>query len=185
MPANNTITVNLLQQEGSINSPFNRIMMWITTYGRYIMITTELIVLIAFASRFSLDRKLSDLKENIMEKQEILEANKELEQEIRDVQNKISLTKTFIQNQSQPVDTVVLMQMLMPQGTHLSNLVINEDKVTSNVIADTSDSFSKFMTNFSTTKTLAETEISKVEKGTEGIQFSLSAKLKRTPPAAK
>ena len=60
-------TINLLGQDTSANSPWNRIMDWISTYGRYIMITTELIVLIAFASRFSLDRKLTDLKEDAMQ----------------------------------------------------------------------------------------------------------------------
>ncbi len=176
MPANRT-TINLLSQEGSANSPWNRIMNWITTYGRYIMITTELIVLAAFASRFSLDRKLTDLKENIMEKQEILEVNSGLEKEIRDAQEKIGSIKLLLNQQPIPVDTLLLVHTLLPTGTYLDTLSIDKDKIVTNVTADSSDSFAKLLANFSVTKKLREVEIGKVAKKTAGIQFTLTAKI--------
>lgn len=178
MPADR-IAINLLDQAGAANSPFTRIMNWITSYGRYIMITTELIVLIAFASRFSLDRKLSDLKENIMEKQEILEANVDLEQEIRQTQEKISDIKRLILIQSAPIDTLLTIHTLMPVGTHLENLVIDKDKVTTNVIAASSDSFSKFLVNFSSSKKLTGVEIGKIGKKPSGIEFTVTAKARQ------
>ena len=87
MPA--TISINLLGQEDLSHTPGGRMVQWAMTYGRYIMILTEIVVLGAFVSRFSLDRKLTDLKEEITQKQAIIEANSELEQNIRTLQNQL------------------------------------------------------------------------------------------------
>ncbi len=74
MPAQ-PVSVNLLDQPEFTSSSIARLINWTITYGRYIMIGTEVIVLVAFISRFSLDRKLTDLREEIAQKQIILEAN--------------------------------------------------------------------------------------------------------------
>ncbi len=184
MPAN-AISINLLDQGNSANSPWNRIIVWITTYGRYIMITTELIVLLAFASRFSLDRKLSDLKENISQKQEILEVNMDLEQDIRAVQTKIGTVKSLMQGQSAPVDTLVLVQTLMPAGSYLETLTIEKDKLTANITTDNSETFSSVLANFSASRNLTAVEIGKVGKQPEGIEFVLSARISPARPGAK
>ena len=62
MPARK-ITINLLGERKVGETPVERLLLWITTYGRYIMIGTEIVVLLAFISRFSLDRKITDLRE--------------------------------------------------------------------------------------------------------------------------
>ena len=74
MPETPNSNINLLKNS-SDQSPLDRITDWALTYGRYIMIGTEIVVLLAFISRFSLDRKLTDLKEEIGQKQQILLAN--------------------------------------------------------------------------------------------------------------
>src|SRR3989344_3425468 len=77
MPATkfSRIDINLIGEGDFSRTPIGRIVTWATTYGRYIMILTEIIVLLAFISRFSLDRKLTDLKEEITQKQAIIETN--------------------------------------------------------------------------------------------------------------
>jgi Tfp pilus assembly protein PilN len=178
MPAN-SVTINLLAEDQNTNSPWNRIMIWITSYGRYIMISTELVVLIAFTSRFSLDRKLTDLKENIMEKQEILEVNKELEQEIRGVQEKISAIKLLMREQPVPVETLIVVHTLLPAGAYLDTLSIDTTKLSTNVTADSAGSFTRFLANFSSANTLTGVEIGKVGKRPSGIQFTLTANIKQ------
>lgn len=150
-------------------------MIWITTYGRYIMITTELIVLMAFASRFSLDRKLSDLKESITQKQEILEVNVDLEQEIRAAQDKLTAIKLLLRDQSIPLDTLLEIHTLLPMGTYLDTLTIDKAKISTNVTADSSESFTRFLNNFSSTTKLTGVEVGKIGKKSSGIQFSLNA----------
>ena len=67
MPAD-IVRINLLGSQDLEHTPWGRIVAWATTYGRYIMITTEIIVLLAFISRFSLDRKNTDLTEEVTQK---------------------------------------------------------------------------------------------------------------------
>ena len=74
MPAK-PIEINLLGQEDLKHTPQGRILNWALTYGRDIMIGTEIVVLLAFISRFSLDRKLTDLKEEISQKIKDLEGS--------------------------------------------------------------------------------------------------------------
>lgn len=178
-------TINLLDQNGPTNSPWNRLVVWITTYGRYIMITTELVVLLAFASRFSLDRKLTDLKENISQKQEILEVNVDVEKEIRDTQDKIVAIKQILQGEGTTVDALMAVNTLLPTGTALDSLSIDNDKIMANVTADSSESFSQFLANFSVSKKLTGVEIGKVSKKTSGIQFSVTAKILPPPKPNK
>ena len=99
MPANTT-TINLLGKEDLGRSPTGRLLAWAVTYGRYIMIGTEIVVLLAFISRFSLDRKLTDLKEEITQKQAILEANSDLETTIRALQNHIDNVTMILKDQT-------------------------------------------------------------------------------------
>src|SRR3989344_6821603 len=116
MPATkfSRIDKNLIGEGDFSRTPIGRIVTWATTYGRYIMILTEIIVLLAFISRFSLDRKLTDLNEEISQKQAILEVNSQLEADIRAVQGQLSQVKNLISQQSAPIDILVFLQNILP-----------------------------------------------------------------------
>jgi len=143
------------------------------------MIVTELIVIITFLSRFSLDRKLTDLKEEIGQKQTILEVNLPLETEIRAIQSQLSDIKALQKFQTKPLDTLVLMQRLVPIGVQLESLSITQQKVNANVIASSNENFSAFLSNLNAaSKQLGFVEVGNVNKqASTGIQFSLSSQL--------
>ena len=176
MPAAYTISINLLGGEQSEHTPIGRLISWITTYGRYIMVTTELIVLLAFLSRFSLDRKLTDLKDEISQKQEILEVNSDMESEFRKTQDALKKIKALITNQSEPIDAVRTLHIIIPSGTYLQNLSVSNNKITAQVVSLTVQSFSQFLLNLSMTKQLTDVDIGTVYKQTvAGIQYTLNA----------
>ena len=81
--------ISLLPQEDFEKSSFGRVLTWALSAGRVIVITTELIVVIAFLSRFWFDRTLTDLNEEIEQKSKLVQAQKSLETEFRNVQNRI------------------------------------------------------------------------------------------------
>jgi len=85
----------------------------------------------------------------VEEKQEILEVNVDLENEIRQVQDKLSAVKLLISDQPVLVDALVLIYTLLPTGTYLDSLSIDNNKVTANVTASSTDSFTQFLSNFS------------------------------------
>lgn len=177
MPAN-SININLLGSEAFDRSVPGRFMTWITTWGRYIMVTTELVVLVAFFSRFSLDRHLTDLKEEISQKQVLLEANQQLEANIRETQERLKDTQVLISQQSSVPAAMTTLHTLMPQGIYLTSLTIDKNKITAKVIALTVRTFTQFFTNLQATKKLTNVELGQMEKkALTGITFTLTANI--------
>ncbi|KKR02904.1 MAG: hypothetical protein UT26_C0015G0004 [Microgenomates group bacterium GW2011_GWC1_39_12] len=178
MPAAPKISINLLGVEQQEHSPLGRFIGWATTYGRYIMVTTEMIVLVAFLSRFSLDRQLTDLKDEIMQKQDIIAANQDLEIQFRQIQDSLNKMKVLLTKQEIPTNTINTLHLLLPSGTYFQSLSINDSKITSQVVSLTVQSFSQFLINLSSTKQLSNIEIGTVDKQTvAGIQYTLTAQL--------
>src|SRR3972149_3920451 len=119
MPPANQISIDLLGGEDLDTTPSGRISTGAVTYGRYIMIGTEIVVLLAFISRFSLDRKLTDLNEEIAQKQAIIEANADFEAEIRELQDRIAKAKNLISGQAVPLDILNSAQAILPIDVYL------------------------------------------------------------------
>lgn len=177
MPAK-PITINLLGQEDLKHTPQGRIIGWALTYGRYIMIGTEIVVLLAFISRFSLDRKLTDLKEEIAQKQAILEANKDLERDIRSLQDKLVKLKQTTNNQKLPLDTLVTLQSLLPSDVYVETLDVTTDRLSVNATAGTTHGFSQFLTNLQAAKQFSRIDIGDIKKSLlTGIEFKFTAYL--------
>ena len=82
------LDINLLAQTNINAKPLGKFLKWSLTYGRYIIIGTQIIVLLAFLSRFKLDQDLSDLHTKIDEKVNILEALAPIENNTRLLQDK-------------------------------------------------------------------------------------------------
>ncbi len=185
MAASPSVNINLLQRNDLEHSATARITTWAVTYGRYIMIGTEIIVLLAFISRFSLDRKLTDLKEEISQKQAILQANTGFEQDVRNVQDQLSKIKSITTDQTKSTDLIAFLSQILPPDVYLGSIDISTNKLVVSATAGTSDGFSQFLTALSLNKTITGVEIGDIQKQPgQGIQFKLSAQI-GAPPAPK
>jgi Tfp pilus assembly protein PilN len=182
MPAK-PLSVNLLEHDEFAESPIGRIVTWATTYGRYIMITTEIVVLLAFISRFSLDRKLTDLNQSINEKQAIIEANQPFEDDVNRIQKQLARIKSLTQNQTKLVENLDLLKSLMPPGVYLNSLSLSGASITADVIAGSSESFGLFMDNLEQTSQFLSIDIGDINKiPLRGITFHLTVALQAPPP---
>lgn len=170
--------INLLQKSDLEHSAVGRITTWAVTYGRYIMIGTEIIVLLAFIARFSLDRKLTDLKEEITQKQAILVANGAFEQEVKSIQNRLSNIKTLTSDQTKPADLILFLQTILPRDVYLGSIDVSSDKLIMEAVAGTTEGFSQFLTSVAGSRDIQGLEIGDIQKQPgKGITFKLSAQL--------
>ncbi len=64
-PTHPRIKLNLLFPSGSSTKLAAKFLRWLISYGRFIVIVVEMVVVGCFIWRFSLDAKLDDLKKNI------------------------------------------------------------------------------------------------------------------------
>lgn len=175
MPATN-VSINLLGDSDMEHTPVGRIVSWAVTYGRYIMIGTEIVVLLAFISRFSLDRKLTDLKEEVSQKQDIIEANLPFETDVRVLQNKLATIKTISKQTTNPTDILSGFQTVIPSGVYLKSFDLNGNKLSVGAVAGSTSSFSQFIANLQATKILTNIDIGEIKRDPLlGIQFTFTA----------
>ncbi len=175
MPAT-SVSINLLGTQDLDHSPQGRIVQWALSYGRYIVVVTEIVVLLAFISRFSLDRKLTDLKEEISQKQAILEANEPFEQQIRDLQSQNVAIRDIINGQRLPVDILSSIRTMLAPDVYFESLNISKGSIAGKTIAGTTQGFSQFLTNLESGKLIHQVEIGEVNKNPlTGISFDFRA----------
>lgn len=175
MPAD-PIRINLLGQQDLEHTPWGRIVSWATTYGRYIMITTEIVVLLAFISRFSLDRKNTDLTEEVTQKQAILEANTEFEQSIRSLQENIKTARSLLAHQSKPVSLVKNMEFLLPADVYMNTFTISSNRLTIEAQAGSTNGFAQFLSNIQSVDQLNNIALSGISRtAASGIKFLVTA----------
>lgn len=176
------VSINLIGEEEMEHTPMGRIITWAVTYGRYIMIGTEVVVLLAFISRFSLDRKLTDLNDEISQKQAIIEANIDFEQAFRDVQNQITAIHKLIAAPSIMTETLDTLQSLLPRDVYLDTLEIAQDKLTASAVAGSPAGFSTLIANLQSAKIFKNVDIGDIKRDPViGIQFQFTAAIAGAP----
>lgn len=83
------IKVNLLPKDPFLSSPVGKLLQWALSVGRYLVVFTELVVIISFASRFTIDRQITDLNLALLQKETVVDSYGDLENNVRDLQTKI------------------------------------------------------------------------------------------------
>ena len=168
-------SINLIGEEEMEHTPIGRIVTWAVTYGRYIMIGTEVIVLLAFISRFSIDRKLTDLNDEVSQKQAIINANHDFETDFRTLQDKLTKVQTLLTTPPTTTNALNAIQALLPNDVHLEALDITNQHVIGNVIANTTAGFSQMVANLQAASLFGQVEIGEVQRSpTTGIQFTFT-----------
>jgi hypothetical protein len=117
------IEINLLPKDPFMESLPGKFLTWSLSIGRYIVVLTELIVIISFLSRFQLDRKLTDLNEAIEKQKSIILSYQETENRFLTTQTKINFLKKVQQNNTF-LDSMNFLEKNLPIDVKLSSISI-------------------------------------------------------------
>lgn len=173
--------INLLPGEDlGKKGPFGKFLLWVLTYGRYIIIGTEIIVLLAFFSRFKLDRDLTDLHQAIVQKEAIIASSRNFENEVRQIQNRLTIIKGLQAQRKAPLNLLSDLSRLMPEDVSLTDLIFENNKISLTATSLTNDSFNNFLDKVGKLPQVTDVsleDIGKNQKG-PGVEFHLSANLK-------
>jgi len=173
--------IELLPREEWEKTAFGKLLKWTLTVGRYIVIVTELIVILAFLSRFKLDRDLTDLYEEIKRKQAIIEATSDFEEEFRFLQKRLATIEELEKKQLATEGIVEELSFLIPLDVSLTELAIKEKEVSLTATALSEQGLASFLNNLKASTKFERVVLSDVSLGTKkgvGIQFSLKSKFK-------
>ncbi|KUK79488.1 MAG: hypothetical protein XD95_0357 [Microgenomates bacterium 39_7] len=181
MPKKLQYSINLLPKDPFFNTRLGRFLSWSLGAGRYIVIFTELVVILCFASRFVLDRRVHDLNESIYQKQVVIQSQSDFEREFRLAQTKIQNYQQ-LEQQSNLVEIFPLLQQIIPNGLRLERLTIKENFLMGTGVAVSNEVLNDFISNLQLSPNFKNINVGRIESREEGlsgfnVQFSSSFSL--------
>lgn len=169
--------VSLLPNQENVNSVGSRILKWLTTVGRFVIVFTELIVITAFISRFWLDRRSSDLSDVIRQQKAILETTQDFENQYSLLQQKLKTIKNFISSNPAYDSKINSLVSSTPQDIIYDSLTINKKNqeinadLTLTVLKE--ESIINLITNLTLNPDINIVDIKKVEKKPKENTYSV------------
>ncbi len=119
--------INLLPQEEFAASLAGRVVRWILTSFRIIVIATEMVVMVAFLSRFWLDARVTDLTDRIKQLEFQIKSLANLETQVRSTQKKL---KIFSEVARPPtLNHLEKVANLLPQGISLLSFSVSGKEI--------------------------------------------------------
>ncbi len=180
-PANRKldITVNLVPQDPFFETTFGRFLKWALSIGRYIVIFTELIVILSFASRFTLDRMVTDLNSSINQKERVIASYADLETRFRFVQKQIEDYQQFKQ-EANLAEIFPILNENIPNQVVFETLLIKPDAISFTGSALSQEALNVLVNNLQLNPRFTEVSINKIESRGErapGFNFDMRAKV--------
>lgn len=172
--------ISLLPDSENANSFTSRALRWIATIGRYIIVFTELIVILAFISRFWLDRKSADLSEIIRQEKAIIDSTSDFEKDFLLVQQKLQIIKDFYSNIPQYDQKLNTLADSTPPDIVFETLSLARDTKLNKVTAGASayalreDSIVDFLTNLTVNPEISSVNIQSIEKKARENKYLLN-----------
>lgn len=174
---------NLLYPQGIPQKLPVRFLKWLISYGRFIVVVIEIIVLACFAMRFKLDAELADLKERINSQVPYLESLSLDEALIKQTQIRLTnIQKTYAFS---PVwsKTLTEVSYQMPIGVKLTSL--NLERATQNGVnfkisaqTPSNDDLALFLTNLKRNSFFSEVNLTSISVDQGSIIFTISGATK-------
>jgi Tfp pilus assembly protein PilN len=122
------VSINLVPQDPFFETILGRTLKWALSIGRYIVIFTEMVVIISFATRFTLDRQVTDLNASINQKQKAIESYGDLEKEFRFVQQQIDDYQQLKQDYNL-VEIFPILNSTIPDNVVFETLIVKADTI--------------------------------------------------------
>lgn len=172
--------INLLVQEGFESTTIGKILNWALATGRIIVVVVELVVIVAFLSRFWLDRRITDLTEVITQQSAEIGAAANFEQDFKTVKEKI---KTFGELSTESQKKAALVDNItasLPADVFLRSISFAEGSVSMRGSALTESGLAGFLLNLESITKLEEVGLAQVSFGVESqqaISFTVNGKI--------
>lgn len=180
MPAKKQV-INLLPQEEFEKSTWGRTLRWATTTFRTIVIITEMIVILAFLSRFWLDAKNADLNDIIKQNGAVIEAYQDFENEFRSVQKGIQVFSILSSDPS--LNSLITKAVnALPEDIRLISVSEVGNSLQVKGASASERSIVQYISNLSADPTFKEIKVTNAAASAENqaiIVFTLEANLKK------
>ncbi|HUV46990.1 MAG TPA: PilN domain-containing protein [Candidatus Bathyarchaeia archaeon] len=171
-------TINLLPKDTFEKGFLGKFLKWGLTFGRHIIVFTELIVIIVFISRFKLDRDLAELNQEISRKQTIIVASTELETEARFLQKRLAVIKSIYLNSLNATLIIDELTRIIPIDVYFSKLEIGRNSISLTGISLSNAGLATFLGGLKDSELFENLDLNSVSSGGEedpSLQFEIQA----------
>jgi hypothetical protein len=178
--AHGVSSINLLPKDSFEFSVAGKTLKWIMTAGRVLVVLTEFVVLLAFASRFYFDKKLSDLGEVLVQKETQIAAYVDVETEMRKILAKQKPIETF-QTKGLGFQTKIDgLTRIIPQGVAVENLTLDSSGLTVAGKASSEYGFAQLISGVKKMPNVAMVNMkdTSFDQTTGGVKFSIQVSFK-------
>ena len=168
-------SINLLPKDGFEFSVSGKILKWVTTVGKVLVVLTEFVVLLAFASRFYFDKKLDDLGEVLIQKEVQIAAYEDVETRMRKIlakQKPIEMVQNSGLNFTEKIESL---SQVLPTGTVLENLTMNKEGLTITGNSQSEYGFAQFVGRLKKTPDVTKIIMKETsfDQTTGGVKFGV------------
>ena len=139
--------INLLPQEEFAGTTIGRTLRWAMSTFRIIVIVTEMVVMVAFLSRFWLDARNADLNELIKQKSAVLSASADFEKEFKNTQKKLKIFSSLSRDVGTASTTLGAITSLLPSDIFLLTYSFNSQSAQVKGVAQNEISIAQFIVN--------------------------------------
>ena len=177
--------VNLLPKEELETKPFGRFLKWAFFYGRYIIVTVELIVFLVFFSRFIYDRELADINDKIEQKQAIIASAQEFEDRFRTIQEHISYIETLDEDRRVYLEILDTLERTTPVQVSFNTVSFTEKSLTLDGFAVSNESFAQLLAQLKTVDTFTSISLDSLTEDEENediLEFTLTISFEKVEP---
>src|SRR3989304_5550973 len=156
MSAQKQEKINLLPEKGFETTTTGRVLAWILSSFRVIVIVTEIIVMIAFLSRFWLDAQNSDLSDDIEQKQALLTASLSFEKEFKNTQKRLKIFSDLLKQGDNISNSLTAITNYLPQDLFLKQVNYSDNLYQINGISPNESGVQQLMVNLSSSGKFSE-----------------------------
>src|SRR3989344_1688125 len=177
MPNSQLVNINLIcKPKQAFRESFLK---WAVNVGRVIIITTELIALSALLYRFTIDRKIIDLHDQIKRAEIFVKNQQAKENDYVSIQRRLENIK---KTQAEAETKIALINDILAsvsQGSFSStNITVNQNSININGFAFSIFQLNNFIENLKGNPNITSISLDDVSSVNEGIQFKLRIELK-------
>jgi Tfp pilus assembly protein PilN len=171
--------INLLPQEEFAASTLGRVLAWLVSTFRVTVIITEMVVMLAFLSRFWLDAKSADLGDLINQREAVIASSADFEKEFRGVQNKLKIFSELTDTDETATKYLTSVSSLVPPEVILTSFSFLGGEIKLEGVSPSELGIAQLVSNLEASDNFREVSISQISTDKE-TQFLLGFSIKLT-----
>jgi Tfp pilus assembly protein PilN len=172
-----SFNINLIPRDPFFDTLLGRTLRWALSVGRYLVVFTELVVIVSFATRFTLDRQVTDLNESLNQKKLVIQSYGDLEANFRTIQARLDDFKQ-IDQQGNIADIFPKLTAVVPRDVTLGELTVTLDSVYLSGVAPSQKALNTFLNNLQQSRNFFAITVDKIESQGDkspGFDFTVRA----------